>query len=130
MEDGMRILLIVLTLLALGACASTSERSTQSWNNYRTQVLAERDAGKITPVEAQELLRAKYHAMYGNDPKMDGYFAYSVNLLRSAEAGKLPMSEAEAIVSAREQELMAQRESEPVVSAVYWDRQQPTDTSY
>ena len=69
------------------------------------------DAGKITPVEAQELLRAKYHTMYGNDPKMDGYFAYSVNLLRSAEAGKLPMTEAEALVSAREQELMAQRES-------------------
>ena len=126
----MRTLLVVLTLLTLTACASTQERSSQSWNNYRTQVLAERDAGKITPVEAQELLRAKYHTMYGNDPKMDGYFAYSVNLLRSAEAGKLPMTEAEALVSAREQELMAQRESEPAVSAVYWDRQQPTDTSY
>jgi hypothetical protein len=126
----MRTLLIILTLLTLAACASTQERSTQSWNSYRTQVLAERDAGKITPVEAQELLRAKYHAMYRNDPKMDGYFAYSVNLLRSAEAGKLPMSEAEAIVSAREQELLAQRESEPAAPAVYWDRQQPTDTSY
>jgi hypothetical protein len=126
----MRTLLTALTLLALAACASTQERSTQSWNDYRTQVLAERDAGKVTPVEAQELLRAKYHAMYGNDPKMDGYFAYSVNLLRSAEAGKLPMSEAEAIVGAREQELMAQRESGPAASTVYWDRQQPTDTSY
>jgi len=126
----MRTLFIVLTLLTLAACTSTQERPTQSWNAYRTQVLAERDAGKVTPVEAQELLRAKYHAMYGNDPKMDGYFAYSVNLLRSAEAGKLPMSEAEAIVSAREQELIAQRESEPAVSTVYWDRQQPTDTSY
>ena len=76
-------------------------------------------------MEAQELLRAKYHALYGNDPKMDGYFAYSVNLLRSAEAGKLPMSEAEAIVGAREQELMAQRESETKVSTVPWDRRDP-----
>jgi uncharacterized protein YcfL len=126
----MRTLLIVLALLTLAACASTQERSTQSWNDYRKQVIAQRDAGKITPVEAQELLRAKYHAMYGDDQKMDGYFAYSVNLLRSAEAGKLPMSEAEAIVSAREQELITQRESQPAVSTVYWDRQQPTDTSY
>jgi len=49
---------------------------------------------------------------------------------REGKKTRTGMSEAEAIVSAREQELMAQRESEPVVSAVYWDRQQPTDTSY
>jgi hypothetical protein len=126
----MRTLLAALALLALGACATSQERSTDSWSAYRTEVIAQRDAGKINPVEAQELLRAKYHALYGNDPKMDGYFAYSVNLLRSAEAGKLPMSEAEALVGAREQELMAQRESEPEVPTVYWDRRAPTDTSY
>jgi len=121
----MRTLLAALALLALGACASSQERSTQSWNAYRTEVIAQRDAGKINPVEAQELLRAKYHALYGNDPKMDGYFAYSVNLLRSAEAGKLPMSEAEAIVGAREEELMAQRESETEVRTVRWDSREP-----
>ena len=121
----MRTSLIVLALLALGACASSQERSTDSWTAYRTQVIAQRDAGKVTPVEAQELLRAKYHALYGNDPKMDGYFAYSVNLLRSAEAGKLPMSEAEAIVGAREQELMAQRAAETEAPRVPWDVRQP-----
>jgi hypothetical protein len=121
----MRTPLIVLALLALGACASSQERSTDSWSAYRTEVIAQRDAGKINPVEAQELLRAKYHALYGNDPRMDGYFTYSVNLLRSAEAGKLPMSEAEAIVAAREQELMAQRVSEAQAPKVPWDVQQP-----
>jgi hypothetical protein len=126
----MRTLLIVLALLTLAACASTQERSTQSWNNYRTQVLGERDAGKINPVEAQELLRAKYHAMYGSNAKMDGYFVYSVNLLRSAEAGKLPMSEAEALVAAREQELLAQRAAESEAPAVYWDQQDIDKASY
>ena len=57
-------------------------------------------------------MRAKYRELYGNDPQLDAYFAYSIRLLRDAEAGTLPMPTAEALVAAREDEILAQRSAE------------------
>jgi hypothetical protein len=83
------------------------------------------DRGEVTPMEAQNMLRAEHRAIYGNDSRMDAYFAYKIRLLKAAEEGKLTMREAEAIAAAREAEINAQMEAEALSRASYNDFREP-----
>ena len=66
-------------------------------------------AGEISRVEEQERLRDRFWQVFGRDPESVGHFAYSVSLMRSAEAGAIPIKEAEALVGAREAAIMAMK---------------------
>ena len=104
------ILLCLAITLTLTACAHVNRTTPdQEFEAYRTQVKSQRDARTITAVEEQERLRDQYWRLYGKDSESTGHFAYSVSLMRSAQAGDFPMSEADALVAAREQELFALR---------------------
>lgn len=105
----MRFFALSLVCLLVSACAHVGHSSPSSWSEYRTMVLSERDRGERTPVEAQEMLRVHHISMFGSDPLMDGFYAYSIRLLRGAEDGKLPMQEALTLVDAREQEIRTMR---------------------
>jgi hypothetical protein len=107
----MKALFVVLTVLTLSACASapslTSISRSQDWSAYRNQVMQERDRGTLTPVAAQETIAAKYREIYGPDPTMEGVFAYGRRLYVMAEAGALSLGEADALASARMDEIFA-----------------------
>jgi hypothetical protein len=129
MEAAMSKSTIALfALLGLGACAHTPpDPPEEQWAAYRTEVMAKQDNGEISPIAAQELLRAKHRAIYGNDSRMDAYFAYKIRLLKAAEDGKLTMREAEAIAAAREAEIEAQQEAEALRRASHDEIRDPSD---
>ena len=52
---------------------------------------------------------SKYRELFGEDPTMNGFYAFSVKILSAAEAGKLSQNEAQAIVDARAREIAEQR---------------------
>lgn len=105
--------LVMLTSLA--ACASTgsshSTRELSEWSAYRTQILEERDRGKLNPVEAQERIKTRYEDIYGIDPNMEGAFAYGLKLYEAADAGDLSMNEADRLARERIDDALAHRES-------------------
>ncbi len=109
----MRNLFFAAVVVILTACASaptsTSTSRSQDWWAYRDQVMQERDRGTVTPVKAEEQIQAKYREIYGLDPEMEGVFAYGKRLYAMAEVGTLPIDEADALASARVDEILTQR---------------------
>jgi len=109
----MRNAYIGLVALSLAACASSgiapSAQHQESWTDYRAAVLQQRDTGALTTLQAQEKIEARYREMYGRDPSMEGAFAYGTTLYRYADAGTLPVAQADALVLAHEDEIFARR---------------------
>jgi len=107
----MKTLLVALAALMCAACASapssTSTSRSPDWSAYRNQVMQERDRGSLTPVAAEEQIAAKYRAIYGPDPMMEGVFAYGKRLYMMADAGRLSLDEADALAIARMDEVLA-----------------------
>jgi len=105
-----KTVLAALLLAILAACAHMNEPGKdRSFEGYRAQLKAERAAGQITGVEEQEKLRDRYWDMYGKDPQSAGHFAFSISLMHSAEEGRFPMQEAEAMIAAREAQIYAMK---------------------
>jgi hypothetical protein len=81
------------------------------WSAYRAHILGDRDRGKLSPVEAQERIEARYRDIYGIDPTMEGAFAYGIKLYEAADAGDLSMDEADTLARARIDYALAHRQS-------------------
>lgn len=106
-------ILVVLSFVLQSACASMHQAPTSaSWDKLHSEIIAERDAGKLTPLQAQLDLWSKYREMFGEDPTMNGFFAYSVKLMSSVEAGKLSLEDAQALIDARENEISTRKVAE------------------
>lgn len=106
-------ILVVLSFVLQSACASMHQAPTSaSWDKLHSEIIAERDAGKLTPLQAQLDLWSKYREMFGEDPTMNGFFAYSVKLMSSVEAGKLSLADAQALIDARENEISTRKVAE------------------
>jgi hypothetical protein len=104
----MKKMILLCLALMLSACAHVTQPTTdQKFESYRMEVRAERDVGKITAVEEQEKLRDRFWALYGKDANSVGHFAFSISLMRSAQAGHFPMQEADALIAAREEQIFA-----------------------
>ena len=104
----MKKLFMMCLALMLTACASLKQATPDHrFEAYRAEVKAERESDKITAVDEQEKLRDRYWQIYGKDADSAGHFAYSISLMRSAQAGDIPMKEAQALVAARESEMFA-----------------------
>jgi hypothetical protein len=103
-------ILAMLSFVLLSACAGTQQASkSTSWEKFQSEIIAQRDEGKISPVQAQLELWSKYRELYGEDATVNGYYAFSVKILSAAEAGKLSQGEAQAIIDAREPEIAERR---------------------
>ena len=104
----------LVILIGLASCASTAPSSPMSdlsdWSRYRTQILKERDQGKLSALEAQARIEAKYEAVYGIDPTMEGAFAYGTKLFEEADVGDLTMHEADTLAQARIDDALVHRE--------------------
>jgi hypothetical protein len=113
---------IILLCIALGvaSCAQMHQATPdQRFEAYRAELKSERESGTITAVQEQENLRDRYWEVYGKDADSAGHFAYAISLMRSAEAGALPMEEARARVSAHESQVVARRTASGQVAKGY-----------
>ena len=111
----MRSTCIGLLALGLAACATTGTSSStaqhEGWIDYRAEVTQERDRGALTATQAENEIEAKYRELYGRDPTMEGVFAYAEEVYGQATAGTLSLAEADALVKAREDEILARRQA-------------------
>ncbi len=120
----MKAVWIGVALCALSACTTSGVRPDAQWETYRAQVAHDEESGVLTASQAQERLRDGWTNIYGKDANMAGYFAYSETLMRSAEQGRLSMTEAKELVKAREREAWseyqtAKRRRQEVVHSDY-----------
>jgi hypothetical protein len=97
-----KVWLVGIAMCALSACSAQGIRGDAQWEAYRAQVAHDEETGVLSPSQAQERLRDGWVNMHGKDPTMAGFFAYSETLMRSAERGLIPMSEAKELVKERE----------------------------
>lgn len=106
-------ILVMLSFVLLSACASLRQAPTSaSWDKLHSEIIAQRDAGTLTPLQAQLDLWSKYREMFGEDATMNGFYAYSVKLMSSVEAGKLSLEDAQALIDARENEISTRKVAE------------------
>jgi len=106
----MKRLILISMALALSACAHLNRPSPdQDFEAYRSELRQQRAAGTISGVQEQEKLREQFWKTYGRDGDSAGHFAFAIALTRSVEAGDFPASEAEALISAREQQIIAMK---------------------
>jgi hypothetical protein len=109
MGTGLRSVILALAV-SIGACASISNDTPQArWGKFHDEIMTQRSAGKLTPVQAQVDLWTKHRELFGDDAATNGFYAYSVKLMSAVEEGKLPLDEAQALVDAREREVVARR---------------------
>lgn len=100
----------VLAFALLGACANGPQRSTSAtFEKFQSETIAQRNAGKLTPSQAQLDIWSKYRELFGEDATMNGFYAYSVKLMSSVEQGKIPLDEAQSLVDAREREIQVRK---------------------
>jgi hypothetical protein len=100
--------IIIACALAVSACAATPSLTPEKrFEAYRAELDGRRAKGEITAVEEQEKLRDRYWQLFGRDAESAGHFAFCTTLMHSAEIGDFPMKEAQALISARESQLLA-----------------------
>ena len=117
----MKRIIIVCSMVALSACATMSRPTPdQKFEAYRAKLKSHRYKRAITAVAEQEKLRDRYWKLFGRDANSAGHFAFSTTLMRSAEVGDFPMKEAEALVAARENQLLAAKKT-PRQQPFSWD---------
>lgn len=124
-----RIKLLALMIFAvISGCASMHHSSTSaSWEKFHSEIIAQRDAGKLSPLQAQLDLWSKYREMFGEDSTMNGFYAYSVKLMAAAEAGKIPLDEAQVLIDTREHEISSRRIAEAERRLAYDPYGSPSD---
>ena len=104
----MKKVILLCLVCTLVACAHLNRPTPdQEFEAYSAEVREQRNAGTITVVEEQERLRERYWQVYGKDAESVGHFAFSISLMRSVHAGHFPMTDAEALIVAREREMFA-----------------------
>ena len=112
----MKISYLSVLLLGLAACAdnppSNPSARSESWVDYRAKIAQERDRGQLTPMQAEDKIEAKYRALHGEDPAIEGAFAYRRELYAQAQAGHMPANDAQALATARMNEVLARPEGE------------------
>lgn len=103
-------MIAVLAFVSLGACANGPQHSTSAtFEKFQSDIKAQRDSGKITLVQAQVDLWSKYRELFGEDPTMNGFYAFSVKIASAADSGKLSQDDARNIIDTRERELSEHR---------------------
>jgi hypothetical protein len=103
----------MVAFVSLSACAGSPQKSTNvTFERFQSETIAQRDAGRLTPLQAQLDLWSKYREMFGEDPTMNGFYAYSVKLMSSVQAGKLSLEDAQALIDARESEISTRKVAE------------------
>ena len=116
---GFRVL-AMLSFVLLSACAGMYQTPPNaSFEKFRSGIIAQRNDGKISPLQAQLDLWSKYREMFGEDATMNGFYAYSVKLMSAVETGKLSLDEAQALIDAREHEISARKIAEVKRNSTY-----------
>lgn len=117
----------LLPALMIG-CAGTPERSPEAqWSAYRAQMHAERDRGQLHGVDMIYAEHAKYPALFGIDPTMEGLFAFGHALYAAADAGEVSPPTADALLRAREAEITQRRQAQRPLGGAVTEKFGPLD---
>jgi hypothetical protein len=118
----------MLSFVLLSACASMHETPTNaSFQKFQNEIISQRSEGKLTAAQAQLDLWSKYREMYGEDPVMNGFYAYSVKIMSAVDAGKMTLDEGQALVDARQQEIATRKVAEAERRLAYDPNGSPSD---
>jgi hypothetical protein len=122
-----RILAIVPFVLLSGCASMQHALPDTSWEEFQSEIISQRSEGKLSALQAQLDLWTKYRQMFGEDPVMNGFYAYSVKLMSAVDAGKMSLEEAQVLVDAREREISARKLAEAERRLAYDPYGSPSD---
>ena len=121
-------LLLTLIFAMLFGCASAQNgRQDATWERFQNEIIAQRNEGKLTASQAQLDLWSKYREMYGEDPVMNGFYAYSIKIMSAVDAGRISMNEGQALVDARQHEIATRKVAEAERRLAYDPNGSPSD---
>jgi hypothetical protein len=116
----MKKIVLIALAIALTACAHAGRPGPdQEFESFRADVRGQREAGQITVLQEQEMLRDRFFRIYGRDGDSVGHFAFTTALARSVEAGDFPAKDADALIAAREKEMFALKMASRQVASSY-----------
>jgi hypothetical protein len=129
----MRKALSSVLFLVVAGCASvpssTAPSVEQQWSAYQASIREQRDAGVMNAVGAEDAMSQKYRELFGPDPVMEGAFAYGRYLYASADAGSLPVRQADIFASARVYEIEQRRRARVSYNEWFESRYPPLDVN-
>jgi hypothetical protein len=118
----------LIIFAVLSGCANLHRTSTNaSWEKFHSETIAQRDAGKLSPLQAQLDLWSKYRELFGEDSTMNGFYAYSVKLMSAVEAGKISLDEAQTLIDVREHEISSRKIADAERRLAYDPNGNPSD---
>ena len=121
-------LFMILIIVSLCGCASAqNNRPDATFDKFQSEIIAQRNEGKLTALQAQLDLWSKYREMYGEDPVMNGFYAYSVKIMSVVDAGKMTLDEGQALVDARQDEISTQKIADAERRLAYDPNGSPSD---
>ena len=118
---------ILIVALLCGCASAQNGRQEATFDKFQSEIIAQRNEGKLTALQAQLDLWSKYREMYGEDPVMNGFYAYSVKIMSAVDAGKLTLDEGQALVDARQHEISTQKTAEANRRLAYDPNGSPSD---
>lgn len=125
--SSFRIVAVAVSVF-LSACSGLhQERTNTSFRTFQTELIAQRDAGNISPLQAQLDLWSKYREIFGEDATMNGFYSFSVKLMSAVEAGKIPLEEAQMLIDERENEISSRKSAEAARRLAYDPYGNPSD---
>jgi hypothetical protein len=121
------LFLILIVALLCGCASAQHGRQDATWEKFQNEIIAQRNEGKLTALQAQLDLWSKYREMYGEDPVMNGFYAYSVKIMSAVDAGKMSLDDGQALVDARQHEISARKITEAERRLAYDPYGSPSD---
>ena len=118
---------ILMVTLLCGCASAQNGHQDASFAKFQSEIIAERSEGKLTAAQAQLDLWSKYREMYGEDPVMNGFYAYSIKIMSAVDAGRISMNEGQALVDARQHEIATRKVAEAERRLAYDPNGSPSD---
>ena len=113
--------------MLFGCASAQNGRQDATWERFQNEIIAQRNEGKLTASQAQLDLWSKYREMYGEDPVMNGFYAYSIKIMSAVDAGRISMNEGQALVDARQHEIATRKVAEAERRLAYDPNGSPSD---
>ena len=121
------LFLILIVAMLCGCASAQHSRQDATWEKFQNEIIAQRNEGKLTASQAQLDLWSKYREMYGEDPVMNGFYAYSIKIMSAVDAGRISMNEGQALVDARQHEIATRKVAEAERRLAYDPNGSPSD---
>jgi hypothetical protein len=119
-EDCMRTAVAAFCALALCACAGAHPGPEDSWKQAREEIHRQAQAGNLTPLREQEQLRDAFRCIYGPEPQVMSFYAYTISLMQRVQSGTLSLEKARELTKIRAKQVMAALQRERQFEGCAW----------